>query len=144
LKRLPDFEDLEAEERALAHALAHPNAHHALRFLTAWPALDQAAALVLARVGEWDGDVYEILVPAAEALEARHALAATILYRALIDFALDRGRSQRYRHAARHLQTCETLAPQVGDFRTTEPHDAYRARLKAVHGRKSGFWSLVP
>jgi len=144
LKRLPDFEDLEAEERARSHALAYPNAHHGLMFLTAWPALDQAAALVLARAGEWDGDFYEILAPAAEALEARHPLAATILLRALIDFALDRGRSQRYRHAARHLQTCETLAPRVEDFGTTEPHDAYRARLKAVHGRKSGFWSLVP
>jgi hypothetical protein len=143
LKRLPDFEDLEAEERAIAHALSHPSVHHALGFLVTWPALDQAAHLVLTRADELNGDFYEILAPAAAALEAKHPLAATVLRRALIDFALERNRTKRYQHAARHLEECETLADRIKDFGRFEAHEAYVRRLKAEHGRKSSFWSFV-
>ena len=143
LKRLPDFEDLEAEERAIAHVLDHPSVHHALGFLVTWPALDQAAHLVLTRVDELNGDSYEILAPAAAALEAKHPLAATVLRRALIDFALERNRTKRYQHAARHLEECENLADRIEDFGRFEAHVVYVTRLKAEHGRKSSFWSLV-
>jgi hypothetical protein len=143
LKRLPDFEDLEAEERAIAHALEHPSVHHALGFLVTWPALDQTALLVLTRADELNGDFYEILAPAAAALETKHPLAATVLRRALIDFALERNRTKRYQHAARHLEECENLADRIEDFGRFEAHDVYMRRLKAQHGRKSSFWSLV-
>ena len=143
LKRLPDFEDLEAEERGIAHALSHSGVHHALGFLVTWPALDQAAHLVLARADELNGDFYEILAPAAAALEAKHPLAATVLRRALIDFALERNRTKRYQHAARHLEECENLADRIEDFGRFEAHEAYLKRLKAEHGRKSSFWSFV-
>jgi hypothetical protein len=143
LKRLPDFEDLEAEERAIAHALSHPSVHHALGFLVTWPALDQAAHLVLARADELNGDFYETLAPAAAALEAKHPLAATVLRRALIDFALERNRTKRYQHAARHLEECENLADQIQEFGRFEAHDVYVRRLRAQHGRKSSFWSLI-
>jgi hypothetical protein len=143
LKRLPDFEDLEAEERAIARALENPSVHHALGFLVTWPALDQAARLVLARADELNGDFYEILAPAAAALEAKHPLAATLLRRALIDFALERNRTKRFQHAARHLEECESLADRIEDFGRFEAHEAYVNRLKAQHGRKSSFWSPV-
>ncbi|MFC5085949.1 DUF6880 family protein [Microvirga arabica] len=143
LKRLPDFEDLEAEERAIAHALSHPSVHHALGFLVTWPALDQAAHLVITRADELNGDFYEILAPAAAVLDAKHPLAATILRRALIDFALERNRVKRYQHAARHIEECENLADRIEDFGRFEAHDIYMRHLKAQHGRKSSFWSLV-
>ena len=44
LKRLPDFDDIAAEERALSFVQASPRFHAALAFLSAWPALDRAAA----------------------------------------------------------------------------------------------------
>ncbi len=78
LKRLPDFEDIETEERALAFVHASPHFHEALWFLVHWPDLDRAADLVVTRSAELDGDLYHILVPAAEALEAKHPLAATL------------------------------------------------------------------
>jgi hypothetical protein len=116
--------------------------HHALGFLVTWPALDQAAHLVLARANELNGNFYEVLAPAAAALETKHPLAATVLRRALIDFALERNRTKRYQHAARHLEECESLAYQIDDFGRFETHEAYVKRLKAQHGRKSAFWSL--
>jgi len=143
LKRLPEFDDQEAEHRALSFAMTYPEVHQALAFLVSWPASDKAAALVLARSSELDGNIYEILSPAAEALADKQPLAATALLRAMIDFSLTESRSSRYRHAARHLTECDRLALGISDFEPLEPHDAYVARLRAEHGRKSGFWSLT-
>lgn len=143
LKRLPDFEDVDAEERAMATALRFSEVHQALAFLVSWPALEKAASLVLARANELNGDHYEILSPAADALAGKHPLAATLLLRAMIDFALKHNRVKRYRHAARHLAECGSLAKAVRDFSNFEPHERYATRLKHEHGRKTSFWSLV-
>jgi len=143
LRRLPQFEDVDAEERAMATALRFSEVHQALAFLVSWPALEKAAALVLARAKEIDGDHYEVLSPAADALAGKYPLAATLLLRAMIDFALNHNRVKRYRHAARHLAECESLAATVGNFGNFEPHERYSARLKSDHGRKTAFWSLV-
>jgi hypothetical protein len=112
-------------------------------FLVSWPALDKAAELVIRRANELNGDHYEILTPTANAPSTKHPLAATITLRAMINFALKESRATRYRHAARHLQECENLAAAIEDFGAFEPHDAFLARLKSDHGRKSSFWSLV-
>jgi hypothetical protein len=143
LKRLPDFDDVEAEERALDHAERYDSPLQALAFLLSWPALDRAARLVTARAAQLDGDHYEILAPAADALAARHPLAATLALRTMITFTLTKARSSRYRHAARHFMECASLAPAIKDFGTFETHAAYAVRLRAEHGRKSGFWSLI-
>jgi hypothetical protein len=143
LKRLPDFDDLEAEERALDHAERAESLLQALSFLISWPALERAAKLVIQRAAELDGDHYEILSPAADALAGKHPLAATLVLRAMIDFSLTQSRSSRYRHAARHLMACASLASSILDFGTFEPHDAYTARLKVEHGKKTSFWSLI-
>ena len=140
LKRLPDFDDIDAEDRAMAHAAAHPGLLPALGFFLDWPSPDRAARLLIDRHSEIDGNHYEILTPAAEALSERNPLAATLALRAMIDFTLNAGKSSRYQHAARHLAECDALARQIGDFGTFEPHATYVARLKREHGRKSGFW----
>ena len=103
LKRLPDFDDIEAETRALDYVEGREDFHHALWFLTTWPALDRTAKLVLQRPQHLDGNRYEVLTPAAEALAGKHPLAATLALRAMIDCALEHARSSRYKHAARHL-----------------------------------------
>ena len=143
LKRLPDFDDFEAEEKALAYAAAHPSVQSALQFLIDWPALDLAAQLLGRRFDEIDGNRYEILTPAAEALSAGHPAAATLALRAMIDLTLSAGKSSRYQHAARHLAECEALAARIEAGGEAEPHAAYVARLKREHGRKSGFWTRV-
>jgi hypothetical protein len=143
LKRLPDFDDIEAEERAMAHAMAHPSLLTAMHFFLAWPALACAADLLIQRHDEIDGDHYEYLAPAAETLSERHPLAATLALRAMIDFTLNKARSKRYGYAAQHLGTCADLGRSIEDFGEFETHDAYLARLKTQHGRKFGFWSLI-
>ena len=141
LKRLPDFDDMEAEERALGYVSRHPSFHQALAFLLDWPALDRAASFIMARAGELNGDHYGLLTPAADALEQRHPLAATLVLRAMIDLSLDAAKYKRYGHAARHLQTCEHLARRIDDFAGYPNHAEYVADLRRRHGQKSGFWN---
>jgi hypothetical protein len=143
LKRLADFDDVEAERKALDYAQRSPNLLQALSFLVSWPSLDRAANLVLQRSGELDGDHYEVLTPAPDALAAKHPLAATMVLRAMINFSLTNNRSTRYKHAARHLMDCAGLSSAIEDFGGFEPHDVYEARLRREHGRKSSFWSLI-
>lgn len=143
LKRLPDFEDIEAETRAMDIAARFPHAMLALSFFVGWPALDRAAALVLARGAELDGEHYDVLTNAAEVLADRYPLAATILLRCMIDFALTKSRSARYAHAARHLVDCDVLAEKINDYGPLLPHFAYVTRLRALHGKKAAFWAAL-
>jgi hypothetical protein len=143
LKRLLDFEDIDAEDRAMDFAAARPRVTPALGFFLDWPSPERAARLLIDRHGEINGDHYKFLVPAAEALSERHPLAATLALRAMIDFTLSKARSKRYGYAAGHLAECAALANRIEEHGACEPHAAYVARLKLEHGRKSGFWSLV-
>lgn len=143
LRRLPDFEDFEAEQRAVAHALAFSDAHQALAFLVAWPDLECASRLVLARKEELDGNRYELLSPAADMLDEKYPLAATLARRAMIDFTLGKARSSRYHHAARHLAECASLSRRIVDFAEWPDHASYAEALRAAHGRKANFWQQV-
>lgn len=140
LKRLPDFDDMETETRALDYVEAHEDFLRALWFLACWPALDRAAKLVEHRPQELDSDGYEILTPVAAALAGRHPLAATLALRAMIEFALDQSQSSRYKHAARHFLECSSLAAAIPDFGKYETHEQFVARLRGRHGKNS-FWS---
>lgn len=143
LRRLPDFDDIEAEEKAFGYVQEIPDANRALAFLLNYPSLSEAAKLVLRRSGELDGDHYVLMSQAAEVLTGKHPLAATVILRSMIEFTLKYARSTRYKHAARHLVECGSLVRYIDDFGTISTHDSYVADLRKVHGRKHGFWTLV-
>jgi hypothetical protein len=143
LKALPDFDDVIAEERAMEQALGFRDFSMALHFFHTWPAPRQAAKLILERHGELNGNLYYLLDPVARWLEGAHPLAATLALRAMIEDTLDGAKSKRYRHAARHLLECRSLAAAIGNFGQFETHEAFVDRLRAGHSRKSGFWPLV-
>jgi len=142
LKRLSPVEQLDTEERAMAFAQEYKSALESLHFFVNWPALQEAARLVTRRAAELDGNHYHLLSPAADALMARHPLAASLTLRAMIDDTLEHGRSTRYRHAARHLATCAAPAAGIVDWQGVESHEDYLARLRERHKRKASFWSL--
>src|SRR3954454_1490104 len=143
LKALPDFDDVLAEDKAMAYALAFPGFTSALHFFMEWPNLPHAARLILSRPGEIDGNYYSTLDLAARKLEGAHLLAATLLRRAMIEDTLDGAKSRRYRHAARHLMEAGALAPAIQDYAGLESHEEFQRRLKAQHARKSAFWACV-
>jgi hypothetical protein len=90
-----------------------------------------------------NGDYYELLSPAADALESRHPLAAMLLRRAMIEFTLGAARSSRYKHAAQHLRDCRDSTVRVDDFGPIPDHAAYERALRTTHSRKFGFWQEV-
>ena len=144
LKRLPAFEDMPAEEKALDLVAEHDDLEEALWFLLHWPEPHRAARLVLAAPKPLNGDRYILLAPLAELLEQRQPLAATVCLRAMIDFTLKVKRPKRYPHAARHLETCHRLAAAINNWGELVDHRSYMLQLRRDHGRKYGFWSEVP
>lgn len=143
LRNLPDFEDEEALERARKHVLSFGRVHRALEFCIDWPDLPLAARLVEARAEELDGNRYEILSPSADALEAEHPLAAVLLWRPMILFALEKKRTTRYRYAGRHFQSCATADAAIKNYGNHPHHADFEKKLREEHGRKEGFWSLT-
>lgn len=80
LARLPDFDDVEALDRALAHAATHADFETALGFLMDWPAHREAAALIEHRIhkvrtplplkSDWAARLAQKYPDAAERLQA--------------------------------------------------------------------------
>ena len=143
LSELPDFDDIEAETKAIETAKSFPDFRSALTFLINWKAHEAASEMAIARNDEINGDHYYILTPAANALDGKFSLAATLLRRAMISFALDTGRYSRYKHAARHLLECESSAYTIPDFRDFPDHEGFVDELRREHGKKSSFWAAV-
>lgn len=143
LKLLPDFDDMEAEEQALNWVARHSAFMPALLFLVRWPALPRAAHLVTERTREIDASHYDLLVPAAEALDGKFPLAGILIRRALIAFILKLGRRHRFKQAMQHVRELEALHAAVEDYADHEDHQAFMERLWLDHPHAAGFWSLM-
>jgi hypothetical protein len=143
LKQLPDFEDFEAEQKALALAFDHKEAERALWFFVEWRNLDQADRFVRTRGEDLDGRNYTVLRPAADALADKYPISATLLHRAMAEDVLGRSASKQYPYAAQDVMACIDIAPRLPADAGIETHAAFMERLRRQHGRKHGFWPLV-
>lgn len=140
LARLDEVEAFDAEERALDFAENYESARSSLTFLIDWPEYRRAANLVTSRVKELDGNLFEPITRAATVLSNTQPLAATLLLRSMINFALDTKNYRRYKHAARHLAECAQLAGRITDYRGVDTHESYFKSVQEAHGRKTSFW----
>jgi hypothetical protein len=68
---------------------------------------------------------------------------ATLLYWLIIESTLGRASASQYGYAVRDVRNCESLASQLPQDAGIEGHDAFMARLRKEHGRKTKFWELV-
>jgi hypothetical protein len=143
LKQLPDFEDIEAEQRAHAFVFEKGAPNAALQFFLDWPQYDLAAKLIVSHPHHWNGGHWHFLPKVAGLLEHDYPLAATIIYRALLDDILDRARSKAYGHGAKYLEKLTLLAQEADPLRPDiiTDHAKYLVTLKKTHARKSGFWA---
>ncbi|KKL56196.1 hypothetical protein LCGC14_2247820, partial [marine sediment metagenome] len=106
-------------------------------------ATGRAAKAVLTRSKELDGDAWQTLPQLAEALDAQHPLAATLLRRAVIRHTLTYGKSKRYRHAARHLLECQASDALITDYEGFASHATFVDTLRRKHARKPAFWQKL-
>jgi len=106
---------------------------------------DAAAEAALARApAAIHGRDYGTLVPLAMALEHKGFwTGATAVYRALLVAILDRAYAPAYRHAARYWARLQALALKCPRLMPLEPPDAFEARIRAQHKRKTSFWAHV-
>lgn len=134
LARLPDFEDVEALDRAFEMAAAHPDAMRGLAFLMAWPALREAAALAIDRAGEIRGG-HDDLPLWVGRLVGRHPLAALILVRARARALLMLGPD-----VTEEVQTliseAEGIWSMLGEDAPVPDHESFTTELKAGARRK--------
>ena len=100
--RLTGFDDVEAEGRAFGHAARHPDFQRALQFLMEWPALPEAAGMILARPDDVEVSAEQAELWAAR-LRARQPAAAHLLLRKAAAAAFRR----------RDLATCDRLTQEA-------------------------------
>jgi hypothetical protein len=102
-----------------------------------------AAQIILAEPTAFRGENYPALLPLARSLEQGQPLAASIVYRALLESILDRAQSKAYPHAARYLRRLGKLAKKIPAWSPIATHESYLQTLRARHDRKRAFWAQV-
>jgi hypothetical protein len=128
LKRLADFDDVVAADKAFAHAAVWPDMMAGLSFLMAWPALPEAAAMIHVRRSELAGSDHRVADWIGR-LEARQPLAALILLRASILGAVRRATSKTEPEIISQLAHAEALAERLPVSADMVSHDAFTAGL---------------
>lgn len=115
-----------------------------IRFLIDAGRFDEAEICILVKAGTrtLKGEFYHTLLPMAKDMEAEGKyLAASMIYRALLDSVLERKYYKAYPYAARYLRKLDALAPEIDDWQDLGEHEKYHARLNHAHARKTSFWS---
>lgn len=139
LSGLADFDDVAALDRAFEIAAHHPDAMAGLAFLIDWPAVREAAALVMARASEIRGGHVDAPLWASR-LAGRYPLAALVLMRARARslVVLGAGLTEEARDA---LAEAEAFAASLSDLDPLPTHNAFAAELTtlAVEKRRRGW-----
>lgn len=136
LKRLRDFDDVVATDKALDIAAEYGRFASGLTFLMSWPALPEASKMILARRLEIGGEP-DMLVSWAERLEGRYPLAALLLVRAAI---LGVWADRTARAAAEPwMHEAEALASRIEDVGDVGSHESFVARLATHRGVMNRF-----
>ncbi|HBF29488.1 DUF6880 family protein [Rhizobium sp.] len=144
ISKLDDFAEFDEMDRAMALVMKDKNIAKALLFLVQWPKLDLAAQFILDHANEWDARYCEPLADVSITLYEQFPVAATVLDRALLMDILKRGLSSAYELALALLAGLEVLAPKIEGDASLPSHEQFMRELRAKHGKKYAFWSMVP
>jgi hypothetical protein len=137
-------EKAELRARACVDAASSPHVATAAELLFALDEPALAAKLIVDRVAELDGRSYGLLTSLVETAKANgRLLAATLIWRALLDAILARAYAKAYGHAARYLRALRAVASDIGDYRGHPTHEMYEQSLRMGHGRKTSFWARL-
>lgn len=113
-----------------------------LEFLVENERLQDAERYILDREDQLNGESYYSLEPIAQAFEQREfPLAASVIYRKLLESVLERRVSKYYHHGVRYLKQLDKLAKMIPDWRGRTPHSEYFQTIHDEHKRKTAFWS---
>ena len=136
----PDFKET-FQSDAVKKAFQFPEPHGAMSFLVQIQEFEEVAKFVHARFNELNGRQYYTLRPAADLLQNTDPIAATLLYRKMIEPVLDETKSKYYNYAAKDLVTCGVLNSKIANWGTLQNHGEYLKVIETKHKRKISFWS---
>ncbi len=112
-----------------------------VNFMLELKLIDESGDYIFKRRQHVNGDYYHGLVKWADIFNKnKKPLIATIIYRALLDSILDRGKSPAYHHGVDYLRCLDRINKDVKDWMGVQTHDAYFLEVKKNHGRKYSFW----
>ena len=104
----------------------------------------EAETYVVDRVDKLDGNHYTTLPSLAEKMQdIGLTLAASAIFRALMESILDRVASKAYYYAAKYLRKLDAMASLITDWRSLEDHGAFKNRILEKHKRKSSFMAKI-
>lgn len=111
-------------------------------FLVEAGRIEDAETYIIAHAKKLNGDFYSgLLELAKEMLKHDRLVAASVIYRALLDSILARAKSKYYHHGVSYLKKLDSLAPKVRDWKEVDPHSLFVTNLRQKHKLKSSFWS---
>jgi hypothetical protein len=84
---------------------------------------------------------YYTLRPAADLLQNTDPIAATLLYRKMIQPVLDETKSKYDHNAVKDLVTCGILDSKIANWGALQSHEEYLKEIKIKHKRKISCWS---
>lgn len=153
LRTLSSFQELlnvtgeEKREAILAQELVLINENpdfdaYNAQFLSDVAMFDELEAYVFARVEQLDGSSYYCLPQVAEALVKRKRyLAATMIYRSLLDSMMEKAYAKSYHHGVDYLHAMDTFSPLIKDWKGYPTHNAFKVKLLLDNKRKTSFWN---
>ncbi|MHC0449612.1 MAG: DUF6880 family protein [Candidatus Lariskella arthropodorum] len=136
----PDFKET-FQSDAIKKAFQFPEPHTGLSFLFQIKEFEEVAKFVHARFNELNGRQYYTLRPAADLLQNTNPIAATLLYRKMIEPVLDETKSKYYNYAAKDLVACSILDSKIANWGALQRHDEYLKEIEIKHKRKISFWA---
>lgn len=136
----PEFKEPFRKE-SLERAFQFQDPHLGLEFLMSIQEFEESAKLVRLKGDQLHGRQYYTLRPTANILSDIDPLAATLVYRKLIEPVLEEAKSKYYTYAAKDLVTCGILSPKIMDWGTHQNHESYFKSLEEKNKRKVSFWA---
>ena len=127
---------------AVKNIMANPNLDEgSLQFLLALELLDEAETYLLDRAEKIDGYSYYFWPPIAQVMkDSGRTLAATLIYRTLLESILDRAYTKAYHYGVDYLKALDSLSVSIDDWKGFPSHRDFWLGLKEKHGRKRSFW----
>jgi hypothetical protein len=111
-------------------------------FLVDQQLLEEGEKYIIAHESSLNGDFYGFLLSIVKSFEqAKFWLAASLIYRALLNSILDRAYSKAYPYGVRYLKKLDKYSLKISDWQSFDNHSQYKENLLSNHGRKSSFWT---
>jgi hypothetical protein len=142
LKYADDDFGKQFREQAIEKAFEYSNIYGAMNFLAALGEIGKLSQLIRINADAIDGGFYYALRPIAKILRETDRLAATIVYRKLLEHTLGKADSKYYQYAAKDLIACCELSLKIKDFDIYGNHDNYFANIQTKHKKKYAFWRI--